>query len=400
MGLFRRKKDKEQKVEVDSEEVKNEEISEESNEDLSFKNDIKIEMVDKNDISEKELIEVKDNNLREIISEFFIKNDLISDFSKSKKDDEILYKVVIPPGAKLVNSKEVEGAARGFYTENGKIVGHANLVEANESKGLVSSLVGLKAIVVKAAMYISMKQISYKLDSITRNIDYVVTIEESKFKAKFEHIVYELKRMIDNEEDILNKDEVRIQEITNIKNIHNDCCELIGQVNNLLENESSIYNKYSVFMEELTKAHNNFIYQQQLISLLSNIDEMNYTLNLGNITKKNCCYIFNEYVSKCNNINEKYIESLNNNLEKFEIDIDNKNRGRFNFLGKFQAPLKKLVSKSATKKNIDDKVIELIESNYELSTIKYSIDDKELLEDSTNIIFKDDKIYFLNECIQ
>ena len=41
---------------------------------------------------------------------------------------EVLYRAIIPAGAKLTNSREMEGAVRGFYRGADGIQGHANLV--------------------------------------------------------------------------------------------------------------------------------------------------------------------------------------------------------------------------------------------------------------------------------
>ena len=48
---------------------------------------------------------------------------------------EVLYRVVIPAGAKLTNSKAMEGAVRGIYHGADGIKGHANLVAVEAQKG-------------------------------------------------------------------------------------------------------------------------------------------------------------------------------------------------------------------------------------------------------------------------
>lgn len=48
---------------------------------------------------------------------------------------EVLYRAVIPAGAKLTNSKVMEGAARGIYHGADGIKGHANLVAVEAQKG-------------------------------------------------------------------------------------------------------------------------------------------------------------------------------------------------------------------------------------------------------------------------
>lgn len=48
---------------------------------------------------------------------------------------EVLYRAVIPAGAKLTNSKAMEGAVRGIYHGADGIKGHANLVAVEAQKG-------------------------------------------------------------------------------------------------------------------------------------------------------------------------------------------------------------------------------------------------------------------------
>ena len=48
---------------------------------------------------------------------------------------EVLYRAVIPAGAKLTNSKVMEGAVRGIYHGADGIKGHANLVAVEAQKG-------------------------------------------------------------------------------------------------------------------------------------------------------------------------------------------------------------------------------------------------------------------------
>lgn len=48
---------------------------------------------------------------------------------------EVLYRAIIPAGAKLTNSRGMEGAVRGFYRGADGIQGHANLVAVEAQKG-------------------------------------------------------------------------------------------------------------------------------------------------------------------------------------------------------------------------------------------------------------------------
>ena len=48
---------------------------------------------------------------------------------------EVLYRAIIPAGAKLVDSRATEGAVRGFYRGAKNIKGHADLIPVHIQKG-------------------------------------------------------------------------------------------------------------------------------------------------------------------------------------------------------------------------------------------------------------------------
>ena len=50
-------------------------------------------------------------------------------------NDGVLYRAIIPAGAKLSDSKAMEGAVRGFYRGTDGIQGHANFVAVETQKG-------------------------------------------------------------------------------------------------------------------------------------------------------------------------------------------------------------------------------------------------------------------------
>lgn len=53
----------------------------------------------------------------------------------AKANGEVLYRAIIPAGAKLTDSKAMEGAVRGIYHGADGIKGHANLVAVEAQKG-------------------------------------------------------------------------------------------------------------------------------------------------------------------------------------------------------------------------------------------------------------------------
>ncbi len=60
-----------------------------------------------------------------------------------KANGEVLYRAIIPAGAKLTDSKAMEGAVRGFYHGADGIRGHANLVAVEAQKGTAVAAMGV-----------------------------------------------------------------------------------------------------------------------------------------------------------------------------------------------------------------------------------------------------------------
>ena len=91
-----------------------------------------------------------------------------------KKSGEVLYKVVIPNGAKLADSKSMHGAVRGFYRGADGIRGHANLVAQQAANGTeivsnaVSSAMNVGSLIV--GQYY-MAQINAELETIGDEIE-------------------------------------------------------------------------------------------------------------------------------------------------------------------------------------------------------------------------------------
>ena len=78
-----------------------------------------------------------------------------------KANGEVLYRAIIPAGAKLTDSKAMEGAVRGFYHGADGIRGHANLVAVEAQKGTA-----VAANTAAAAMGVaSMIAVGFKVNS-------------------------------------------------------------------------------------------------------------------------------------------------------------------------------------------------------------------------------------------
>lgn len=104
---------------------------------------IKIEMLPSLlEIEEESLVEVTDSKVLARINQV-IPGAAHSAIAASNiaHTGEKLYKVTVPPGAKLTKSKDMAGDVRGFYRGAKKIRGQANLVEVSQKGTVVANTV-------------------------------------------------------------------------------------------------------------------------------------------------------------------------------------------------------------------------------------------------------------------
>ena len=109
---------------------------------------IQMEMLPAEAISDESmLVEITDSEVLSRVSNLF--SGLVqagipgsNAVQTAKAGSEVLYRAIIPAGAKLTNSMAMEGAVRGFYRVADKIRGHANLV-AVKHKNVVANNVGV-----------------------------------------------------------------------------------------------------------------------------------------------------------------------------------------------------------------------------------------------------------------
>lgn len=110
---------------------------------------------------------------------------------------EVLYRAIIPVGAKLTDSKTMEGAVRGIYHGADGIRGHANLVavEAQKSTAVVANTaataMGVASMVV--GQYY-MNQINAELVEISDGISRISDFQDNEYRSKVFSLVAHVKK--------------------------------------------------------------------------------------------------------------------------------------------------------------------------------------------------------------
>ena len=392
-NLIKRKKNK------NDESTSNELLDKNQNEVLDVSKDdeeMKIEVLDSIDLSNNELVEVTDSSLVTSIRDGVLLADAAKDVAKVVKKSGAIYKAIIPAGAKLTNSSEMKGAVRGIYHGADGIKGHANLIDISKQKKALTTAASFKAVAIKAVIKICISDINNKLTLTTKGIEYIEAIEEAKLKSEFEQIVSDLRRIIDNQDELLLNDDIRNNEIINLQSLNKDCCRLLGTTNNIIQRYSNnIPKEYKEFVSQINTIDNHIKFQQAGLNLLGYISEMTYVLNLGKLSKKNCNYALSDYIEKSQAINNEQLKWLNKSIDAMKIDLNTGTRGRLGIVGKAAGVANKLIKKDIDKAKVEESTLQSIESNKNICNNTMSIDRKELFDEDISFILKDNKVFYL-----
>lgn len=145
-----------------------------------------------------------------------------------KANGEVLYRAIIPAGAKLTDSKAMEGAVRGFYHGADGIRGHANLVAVEAQKGTAVAAMGVASMIV--GQYY-MTQINAELGVISDGISQIQNFQDNEYRSRVFSLVAHVKKIADFQTEILENDELRLSKIAQLDSLEEECTKLLGQAN-------------------------------------------------------------------------------------------------------------------------------------------------------------------------
>lgn len=151
-----------------------------------------------------------------------------------KAGNDVLYRAIIPAGAKLTNSRTMEGAVRGFYRSADGIQGHANLVAVQAQKGSAAIANTATAAMGVASMVVGqyyMTQINAELGEISDGISKISDFQDNEFRSRVFSLVAHVKKIADFQVEILENDELRLSKIAQLDGLEEECTQLLGQVN-------------------------------------------------------------------------------------------------------------------------------------------------------------------------
>ena len=310
-----------------------------------------------------------------------------------------LYRVILPQGQKLVKSKSLEGAFRGFARNKDGITAQANLVKDGAIKNMstvnvANAVMGAAAIVV--GQYY-MTQINSQLDGINESIGQIADFQDKEYKSKVMALVAEVQTISKFRLETVENEKRVETELTKIERLEEECIQLLGQANLTLDEFAqkgeTDYDEY----EKLTKkADKWYQYQQILIRVLGEIGDLKYALSLGTISQEKCYALCSLYGKQSEEVTLRLQDWHSKNGDKLQIEVDDARRKRQGLDAIIHKPLT-LIDEKHDYKPISVSVAQMIKRQSADSNAGQVVEEEDLFNKDVNLIVKDGKVYYLPE---
>lgn len=354
-------------------------------------------------LDENKMVEIKDSKVlayvNQLIPDLLQAGNAANNVAEAvQASGEVLYRAIIPSGAKLADSHGMEGAVRGIYHGAGGIKGHADLIAVEAQNGAIVATNTAAAAMSVASMVVGqyyMNQINLELAEISSDISKIAEFQSSEYCGNVTFLVNKLKEITDYQSEILENEELRLANITQLDVMSNECAVLLGQANKTLAdcaNKTDL--DYASYENALTEVHTWYMYQKLLLDILNRISELRYVLHLGAVSRGHCSALLQTYTDQSDEIQNRLTNWHQTTAERLKIDISSIRRkregvdGAIHFLpGLFKDDLKY----RAIEKNTAKMIIVQTDGGYN----EHEYDTSELYRADVQLISKGGKLYYL-----
>lgn len=313
---------------------------------------------------------------------------------------EVLYRAVIPAGAKLTNSKTMEGAVRGIYHGADGIKGHANLVAVEAQKGTAVVANTAAAAMGVASMVVGqyyMTQINAELGKISDGISQIQDFQDNEYRSRVFSLVAHVKKIADFQTEILENDELRLSKIAQLDSLEEECTQLLGQANLTLAGFAKKTGlDYEAYEKALGNAQNWFMYQKSLLDVLYKISDLRYTLHLGAVSREQCVALLPTYTKQVSYTRERLTAWHDGTTQRLGIETDEIRRKRAGFDSVIHF-IPGLFNDDFNFRSIEKKTAKMITAQASGHESLHVVDTSELYAEDVQLISKGGKIYYLPE---
>lgn len=350
---------------------------------------------------ENKLVEISDSRVLTHVNNLIpglaqVGNVVNNAVQAAQGNGEVLYRAIIPVGAKLTDSKAMGGAVRGIYHGADGIRGHANLVAVEAQKGTAVVANTAAADMGVASMVVGqyyMTQINAELGEISDGISKIADFQDNEYRSRVFSLVAHVKKIADFQIEILENTELRLSKISQLDSLEEECTQLLGQANLALVGYTDKNNlDYDAYEKELTEVQNWYMYQKSLLDMINKISELRYTLHLGAVSREHCVALLPTYTNQVAETQKRLTGWHQTTTERLGIDISEVRRKRAGFDGVIHF-LPGLFNDNLKFRTIEKDTARMIEKQSASNIHEY--DTSDLYAEDVQLISKDGKIYYL-----
>lgn len=364
---------------------------------------LQVEMLPAEAISiESGLVEITDSKVLARV------NNLIPDLAQAgnavnnsvqavQAQGEVLYRAIIPAGAKLTDSRGMEGAVRGFYRGADGIQGHANLVAVEAQKGTAVVANTAAAAMGVASMVVGqyyMTQINAELEQINDGISKIADFQDNEYRSRVFSLVSHVKRITEFQVEILENKELRLSKIAQLDRLEEECTRLLEQANLTLAGFAKKKDlDFAAYEKELQEAQNWYIYQNTLLEMLYKISDLKFTIHLGAVSREQCAAMLPTYAQKVEESQTLLTQWHQDTTKRLNVDTTEIRRKREGW-DKAIHFLPGLINDNWNFCSISERTAGMIDSQVGGHSKLYHDDSDFYLED-VQLISRDGKVYYL-----
>lgn len=370
-------------------------IAEDSTSDLQVQFNILPEI---KEIDESRLVEITDSKLlghvNNLLPETFKAATTVGNAVQSST--KTLYEAILPAGKQLAKSKNTEGAFRGFTMGKKGIDGSAEFLPVNNASNVAanvaSSAMGVGSMVV--GQYY-MTQINNELESISSDISQIMDFQNNEYKSKVFALVTKVKEMSSFQIEILENEDLRKAEISNLNRIEQQSLELLGQANLTI----AAYSKnmdidIKDYKKQLMDIQYWVVYQETLLEVLHLIANLKYALYLGAVSRDQCNSLLSTYSKQSRDVSLGLQNWHLEQMEKYGINLEEGNRERYGVDGILHK-VPGMIRKELNFRPVPKDVVDIITKHLTTREKHRQVITKEVFEENVKLIGKEGKVYYL-----
>lgn len=309
-----------------------------------------------------------------------------------------IYQAILPSGAKLINSKEMDGAVRGFFKAGNEIKGHANFLSVDGAVDKIAEINVANAAMGVASLVVGqyyMKQINDGLESINGSLSKLEAFQEAEYKSKVLTLCGQVKTLSDFKSEILENNEQRKEVIIRLMNLEMTCQDLLNQANIHIDKISNNKNKeFDKYVEATSELQTWLEFQKVLDEIMFRISDLNYVFHLGAMSREqsssNYDSVYGQSLKVIGKVKKWHLE----HIKSFGIDMDEARLDRKGFDAFIHKPIG-LIKEDFNYKEIGKTNISNIRMQMSMNIETREHKHLDLYQDDVKMIIKDGKVFYL-----